>query len=78
MNIHQAVTIAHLKIPRTLRGVTAKDVEGPVEGCVKRKKKKLMVTQNQPRLTKYTLKTLLFFAKYEGAVSAKWDCVVAL
>jgi hypothetical protein len=49
-----------------------------VEGCVKRKKKKLTVTHAQPCFTKNWLKILLFLAKYEGAVLTKCDCVVAL
>lgn len=36
------------------------------------------MTHAQPCLTKNTLNILLFFAKYDGAVFAKWDCVVVL
>jgi hypothetical protein len=77
-NIHHAVTTVHLRAPRTRRGVKCRDAGGPVEGCVKRKKKKLTVTHAQPCFTKNWLKILLFLAKYEGAVLTKCDCVVAL
>lgn len=36
------------------------------------------MTHAHPCLTKNWLNTLLFFAKYEGAVLAKCDCVVVL
>jgi hypothetical protein len=45
---------------------------------VKRKKKKLIVTHAHPCFTKYRLNILLFLAKYEGAVLATCECVMAL
>jgi len=62
----------------TLLGVSTKLRAGPVDGCAKRKTKKASVVQNQPILTKKTLNRLRFFAKYEGAKAAGWDCVVGL
>lgn len=39
---------------------------------------KANVVQNQPILTKKTLKMLRFLAKYEGAEEEGWDCDAAL
>lgn len=59
-------------------GVKTSERDGPVDGCVKRNRKKLTVTQNQPRFTNNWLKMLLFLAKYDGASSDGCACSVAL
>src|SRR5579862_354959 len=61
--IHQTVTNSHLHAARTLLGVNMGAAGGPIEGCENRKTRKARDVQNQPILTKRTLKRLRFCAK---------------
>jgi hypothetical protein len=64
---HIVVASAHLAVAwMRLRVIVGRSV-GPREGCVKAKRKNAIVVQNQPLLTKKTLKMFLFCAKYDGA-----------